>query len=74
MSRHRPSSAYGHEITMSGEEYLISWTVDFYYSESRQRFPRRFKRWTDIGGARRFAKRHNVSMPSLNRGTAGTAK
>ncbi len=42
--------------------YLISWTVDYYYSGSRLRFPRKFSRWTDERGAKRFMKRWGVEL------------
>jgi hypothetical protein len=40
--------------------YVISWTVDYYYGGTRGRFPRTFERETDLVGAVRFAKRHDL--------------
>lgn len=58
MGRHSPNPSYGHHIQDLGRgDYVISWTVDFYYSSSRLRWPRHFQRVTDEKGARRFAKK-----------------
>jgi hypothetical protein len=58
MSRHRSAPSYGHTITPQGPgEYVISWTIDFYYSNSRLRYPRRFRRHTDEAGAKRFRRK-----------------
>lgn len=64
MSRHRAASAYNHYIRYFGPgDYQIGWTVDYYYPTSRQRHPRSFRRNTDLAGAQRFAKRHNLKDP-----------
>ena len=65
MSRHRSASSYGHHVKrlLGGEDYRISWTVDFYYEGSRLRFPRTFSRDTDKAGAERFCRRWKVTMP-----------
>jgi hypothetical protein len=42
---------------MGRDWWRLHWTVDFYYSGSRLRFPRGFTRDTDMAGARRFVKR-----------------
>ncbi len=58
MSRYRSSGSHGQHIRKAGEDwFVISWTVDFYYPTSRLRFPRTFRRNTDLAGAKRFAKR-----------------
>jgi len=65
MIRYRPSSSYGHQITYLGEDtYRLSWTVDFYYQNSRLRWPRTFNRVTDTKGAERFAKKWAATSPS----------
>jgi hypothetical protein len=46
----------------------MSWTVDFYYADSRLRYPRRFERDTDEAGARRFCKRWNTPFPEKEPG------
>jgi hypothetical protein len=62
MSRHRSSSAYSHGISKLGDDWFrISWTVDFYYPDSRLRHPRRFSRHTDLAGAKRFKKKWSVA-------------
>lgn len=62
MSRYSSGSSYRHTIQKFGDEdFLISWTVDYYYSSSRLRFPRRFGHVTDEKGARRFAKRWKLT-------------
>ena len=74
MSRFNSSGSNNHRVTLfaGGPEYLISWQVDRYYSDSRLRHPRRCSRVTDEVGARRFIKRHNVAdyaikVPALKR-------
>lgn len=57
-------SAYAHRIAKLGpDDYRLFWTVDHKYATSRLRFPRSHSRDTDTAGARRFAKRHGVTMP-----------
>lgn len=69
MSRYRPGRSYGHHIRdlRIGRPRLgvfeISWTVDFYYSGSRLRYPRRFRRIADEAGAKRFCRKHELTMP-----------
>jgi len=64
MSRHSTGSSYSHTIRkLCSEEYEISWVVDFYYKDSRLRFPRRMGRVTDEAGARRFCKKWSLSWP-----------
>lgn len=63
MSRYNSSSSYGQRIEkFSRDDYRISWVVDFYYSGSRLRFPRRFSRDTDERGARRFARKWKLTF------------
>jgi hypothetical protein len=45
--------------------WRMSWTVDYYYADSTLRWPRRFKRDTDDAGAARFARKHNLEMPTV---------
>ena len=74
MGRYTPEHSYGHRIQLDPwGGYTISWTVDRYYRDSRQRHPRRYRRETDRAGAERFAKRWNVLMPESERraGLAG---
>lgn len=65
MGRYGRQESYGHKIVrLDFDGYRISWIVDRYYSRSRLRFPQRFSRWTDETGARRFAERWDVDMPT----------
>jgi hypothetical protein len=64
MSRYSSSGSTQHAIQRFGsDDFRLSWVVDFHYSGSRLRFPRRFTRDTDRAGALRFAKRWGVRMP-----------
>jgi hypothetical protein len=64
MGRHSPGHSYSHNIVHLGEdEYEISWTVDFYYRDSRLRFPRRVRRLTNEKGALRFCKKWKLEFP-----------
>jgi len=69
VSRHRSGSSYSHAVMPVGYpgEYWISWKVDYYYVGSRQRFPRSFRRVTDLDGAAAFCRRWDVPMPGLLR-------
>lgn len=63
MSRFRSASSYGHSaIHLGGSDYRLGWTVDFYYSGHRSRFPRRFHRDTDEAGMNRFCKRWDIPV------------
>lgn len=65
MSRYRSSGSYGHWLRRMGEDwYRIGWVVDFYYPDSRLRFPRGFHRDTDLAGAQRFAKKWKLPEPA----------
>lgn len=68
MTRYRPAKAYGHRLkSMGADWYRMSWVIDFYYPNSRLRHPRLFTRDTDLAGAKRFAKRHSIALPTLDR-------
>ena len=61
MGRYSKSNAYSFNIKkIDIETYILSWIVDYYYSNSRLRFPRRFSRVTNRRGAIKFSKKHNV--------------
>lgn len=65
MSRYHPGHSYDHACerdTYFGG-YILHWTVDYYYADSRLRFPRRFRRDADEAGARRFCKRWDIPFP-----------
>jgi hypothetical protein len=65
MGRYSSTSSYDHRITDTRDGfYRLSWCVDYYSSGSRLRFPRGFRRDTDIDGAKRFAKKWSVPLPS----------
>lgn len=64
MGRHSSNPGYGFRIQyLELDGYRLSWTQDRYYTGSRLRWPRTFTRDTDLAGARRFAKKHNVPLP-----------
>lgn len=64
MSRHRSSGSNSHHIArLRAGEYRVSWAVDRYYPDSRLRHPRGCSRDTDLAGALKFAKRHNIQFP-----------
>lgn len=65
MSRYQSSTAYNFKCRQSNwdnDTYIISWTVDFHYTDSRLRYPRRFSRDTDKEGAVRFCRKHNLEL------------
>ncbi len=65
----RNSSAYGHRLHADGPgRYVISWVIDFKYVGSRLRHPRTFRRYTDSDGAKRFAKKWNLTPPTPQEG------
>jgi len=65
MSRHRVQRSEQHHIERMGhDDYRISWVVDRYYAGSRLRFPTRYSRDTDAAGARRFARKWKINVPS----------
>jgi len=65
MSRHRSASSYSHAIRLiAPDHYRLFWTVDHHYASSRLRHPRGHSRDTDLAGAKRFAKRWGVEVPS----------
>ena len=75
MSRYSSSGAYDKMISYAAwggsDDFEISWTVDFYYPNSRLRHPRTYRRITDRAGALRFAKKWKVKMPCPARGPNG---
>lgn len=63
MGRYSSSSAYGFRcVYITDGAFRISWTVDFYYADSRLRYPRVFSRITDSKGAERFCKKHLLPL------------
>ena len=64
MSRYHSTGATGFSCrkTSYPGEYIISWTVDYYYPDSQLRYPRRFRRDTDKKGAVRFCRKHNIKL------------
>lgn len=62
------SDAYGFRCHKNDnqwcDDYIISWSVDFTYPGDRLRYPRHFKRFTDLAGAKRFCKKHDIPMPT----------
>ena len=67
MSRYSSSGSYGHECnhvhSRWSDYYELIWTVDYYYADSRLRYPRRFVRLAEEDGARRFCKRWGLLFP-----------
>jgi hypothetical protein len=64
------SSSYNHRIQDLGHgRYRLSWTIDKKYEGSRLRFPRGMSRDTDEKGAKRFAKRWDLTFPPVPRGS-----
>lgn len=64
MSRFRSSGSYGFHLRKLGEDhYRMSWTYDRYYAGDRLRYPQLRSRDTDLTGAKRFAKRHKLTLP-----------
>jgi hypothetical protein len=63
MSRYNASNSYGFKCkkTQYGD-YDISWIFNRYYSGSRLRFPQTRSRLTDLKGAKRFCKKHNIKF------------
>ena len=65
MTRYHTQRSYNHdcEIDFDFGGYWLTWTVDYYYADSRLRYPRQFRRDTDEAGARRFCKRWGIEFP-----------
>lgn len=64
VSRFRSVPSYGQHIRRLGNDlYEISWVHDRYYGGSRLRYPRTTRRQTDLGGARRFARKWKIAEP-----------
>lgn len=54
---------YGHQIRQLGpNRFIISWVWDKRYARRGIRYPRRMARDTDTAGARRFAKKWNLTF------------
>lgn len=69
MSRFSGGASYDHRVRREFfGEYEISWSIDVYYPDSRQRFPRRIRRHTDEAGARRFCKKWGLAFPEPKEG------
>jgi hypothetical protein len=65
MGRFSGGGSYGQTIHLEFEDsYRIAWTVDYHYPESRLRYPRRFSLVTNKAGARRFARRWGLTVPT----------
>ena len=61
MGRYSTSTGYSFKCRkIDSGIYRISWVVDYYYANSRLRYPRRFSRDTDQRGAERFCKLHGI--------------
>lgn len=63
--RFSKQTSYDHQCKKITWGYEISWVVDYYYSGSRLRYPRTFRRITDELGAVRFCKKWNLEPPEL---------
>lgn len=64
MSRFNSSGSNDHHIKqLEPDWFRISWTVDRYSAGSRIRNPSGQSRDTDEAGAKRFAKKWDISMP-----------
>lgn len=58
------SKGYGHHIQAIGfDHYRLSWDSDYKCGGSRIRHTRTMTRDTDEKGARKFAKKWDVTMP-----------
>ena len=61
MGRYSKHYSYSHRIKeVEFDCYKISWVIDFYYANSRLRYPRVFSRITDSKGAKRFRKKWGI--------------
>lgn len=61
MSRYRSVGATHFYCEKLGSDwYCLHWTVDRYYEGSRLRHPVGYTRDTDLVGARRFCKKHDL--------------
>ncbi len=69
------SGSYGFRCRYAGDgDWVVSWVVDFYYSDSRLRFPRRFTRITDEAGMIKFANKHSLAQPNQDSSEQGKQK
>lgn len=74
MGRFRTQTSYGHSIKrLEPDWYRMGWAVDYYYPDSRLRFPRSFERDTDEVGAKRFCKKHGIDFEGKFGGNAQEA-
>jgi len=61
VSRYRSSGSYGHKaLGMGHGDWKLMWVVDYYYPDSRLRYPRSFSRYTDEEGAKRFRRKWEI--------------
>jgi hypothetical protein len=66
MSRFSGNDSYRHRWRDMGDGcYRVSWTKDYYYPDSRLRFPRICERDTDLKGVLRFCKKYNIQPPII---------
>jgi hypothetical protein len=64
MSRFGSNDSYGHRVRYIAPDcYDLCWTVDRYYSGSRQRFPTSYRRNADEKGALAFCKKWELELP-----------
>jgi hypothetical protein len=63
MGRYSKGGSYNQNYERTGGDwYRLYWTVDYYYADSRLRYPRVFTRDTDEAGVRRFCKRWGITF------------
>jgi hypothetical protein len=68
MGRYSRNLGTDFTITRCADDaFRIAWTCDRYHAGSRLRFPTRYSRIADLAGAKRFAKRHGISMPKVSK-------
>lgn len=66
MGRYSANKAYNHKCRdIGGGLYRIQWTIDYYSKGSRLRNPVVRDSTTDLQGAKRFCKKHNLPAPDL---------
>jgi hypothetical protein len=64
MGRYDSNGSYGHSCKKwLYDLYEMSWTVDYYYPDSRLRYPRTFRRITGKFGAKKFCKKWDLIFP-----------
>jgi len=64
MGKYSSDGAYGFKVQKIDPSgiYRLYWTVDYYYSDSRLRYPRAFSRDTNQQGAERFCRKHGIPL------------